>query len=58
MEWNKENPKKEGSYLCFMVDGYIKMCFYDETGGWSDMWETTLKGEVKYWQNLPKAPTQ
>lgn len=41
-----------------MADGYIKMCFYDEVGWWTDMWETTLKGEVKYWQNLPEAPVE
>jgi hypothetical protein len=58
MKWIKEEPKEEGSYLCFMEDGYIKMCYYCEVGGWLDMWKTTLEGDVKYWQPLPEPPTE
>ena len=57
MDWIKEKPKKEGSYLCFMDNGYIKMCYYNSKE-WLDMWETTLKGDVKYWQKLPQAPKE
>jgi len=47
-----ENPKNEGSYLCRMDNCYIKMCYY--TGAeWLDMWETTLKGEVIRWMEIP-----
>jgi hypothetical protein len=57
MDWIKEKPKKEGSYLCFMDSCYIKMCYYNGKE-WLDMWETTLKGDVKYWQKLPKPPNK
>ena len=55
MNWIKDKPKKEGSYLCFMADMYVKMCYYNSKE-WLDMWETTLKGDVKYWQELPEPP--
>ena len=48
-----ENPKNEGSYLCRMDNCYIKMCYYTGTE-WLDMWETTLKGEVIRWMEIPK----
>ena len=57
MDWIKETPKKGGSYLCFMDNCYIKMCYYNGKE-WLDMWETTLKGGVKYWQKLPKPPKE
>ena len=57
MNWIKEMPKKEGSYLCFMDNCYIKMCYYNGKE-WLDMWETTLKGDVKYWQKLPQQPKE
>jgi len=50
-EWITETPEKEDSYLCFMDNGYIKMCYYNGKE-WFDMWETTLKGTVKKWQPL------
>lgn len=59
MDWIKEKPKKEGSYLCFMDNCYIKMCYYkDKDKEWLDMWKTTLKGDVKYWQKLPQPPKE
>lgn len=53
--WNKDNPTKEGSYLCFMVNGYIKMCYYNGEF-WLDMWKNKLEGEVDCWKNLPEHP--
>lgn len=57
MEWINVNEQlpKEGSYLCFMNDCYIKMCYYNNTY-WADMWTTDLKGIVRYWMPLPKSP--
>ena len=47
-----EEPKLEGEFICRMNDGYIKMCHY--TGAkWLDMWETTLKGEIIRWMEIP-----
>jgi len=47
-----EEPTNEGSYVCIMSNGYIKLCYYTSTG-WLDMWETTLKGEVIKWMEIP-----
>jgi len=47
-----EQPKKEASYVCRMSNGYIKLCYYTSTE-WLDMWETTLKGEVIRWMEIP-----
>lgn len=45
---------KEGTYLCRMTDGYIKICYW--TGyEWKDMWKDTLEGEVKEWMEVPKS---
>ena len=57
MEWKNVNevPLTEGNYLCFLQNGFIKMCFYNEKE-WLDMWETTLKGKVIYWMPVPKSP--
>ncbi len=44
---------KEGSYICRMDNGYIKMCYWN-TREWLDMWETTLKGEVIRWMEIPE----
>ena len=52
-----DTPKNEGSYLCRMDNCYIKMCYYTGTE-WLDMWETTLKGEVIRWMEIPKELTQ
>jgi hypothetical protein len=57
MNWIKAKPKKKGSYLCFMDNGYIKMCYYNGKE-WFDMWETTLKGTVKKWQPLQQEQKQ
>jgi len=46
------NPEVEGSYLCFMETGYIKMCYYTD-GTWADMWHLGLLGTVKDWTYLP-----
>jgi hypothetical protein len=53
-KWNETKPT-EGSYLCFMDNCYVKMCYFNGVE-WLDMWDTTLKGTVKYWMNLPKQP--
>ena len=58
MEWKNVNeilPKEGNNYLCFLKNGFIKMCFYNDKE-WFDMWETTLNGEVTYWMPLPKSP--
>ena len=56
MEWiSDEVSKKAGSYLCFMENGYVKMCYWDGQD-WADMWETSLKGKVKHFMKLPKMP--
>jgi len=57
MKWMNVNKllPKEGNYLCFLQNGFIKMCFYNEKE-WHDMWETTLKGEVRFWMPLPPSP--
>ena len=52
---NNDLKPTEGSYLCFMDNCYVKMCYYSGTE-WLDMWKTTLDGNVKYWMNLPKQP--
>jgi hypothetical protein len=51
--WNKTNPTIENeSYICRMVDGYIKMCYW--TGSeWLDMWQPTLDAVVKEWMHVP-----
>ena len=53
-QWSDKTPE-EGSYLCFMDNCYVKMCYFNGVE-WLDMWDTTLKGTVKYWMNLPKQP--
>lgn len=58
----KDRLPEEGSYLCFMFDGYIKMCYYapndeDAKFGWLDMWRAYLDGTVTHWQPLPQPPT-
>jgi hypothetical protein len=35
-----------------MDNAYIKMCYWDGDE-WLDMWETTLKGVVKQWMEIP-----
>jgi len=57
MKWIDVNNRlpKEGNYLCFMDNGYIKMCYYDNIY-WTDMWETNLYGTVKFWMPLPQSP--
>ena len=56
MEWiSDKEVKKTGSYLCFMENGYVKMCYWDGKY-WADMWETSLKGKVKHFMKLPKMP--
>jgi len=53
-QWiSDKESKKAGSYLCFMENCYVKMCYWDGQE-WADMWETTLKGKVKRFMNLPK----
>ena len=52
MEWKTDNPKKIGEYICRMDNAYIKMCYWDGDE-WLDMWETTLKGVVKQWMEIP-----
>jgi len=54
-EWieTSERDPKEGSYLCFMENCFVKMCYFNGDD-WLDMWETTLKGNVKRWMVLPK----
>jgi len=52
-----EQPKKEGSYVCRMSNGYIKLCYYTSTE-WLDMWETTLKGEIIRWMEIPNELNQ
>ena len=48
-------PDRQGSYLCFMDNCYVKMCFWNESE-WLDMWQSDLKGTVLYWMKLPEAP--
>ena len=56
MKWIKEGTeKKAGSYLCFMDDCYVKMCYWDGQD-WTDMWQITLKGKVKHFMTLPRLP--
>jgi len=50
--WKTKNPTKEGDYLCRMDNAYIKMCHWDKQN-WTDMWETSLKGDVKRWTTIP-----
>lgn len=50
--WHKHDPNKEGSYICRMKNGYIKMCHWGTTK-WTDIWQTTLDGEVKEWMHIP-----
>ena len=50
----KERPQP-GSYLCFMGNGYAKMCYYDGVQ-WTDMWKNTMAGHVKYWMVIPNTP--
>lgn len=57
MKWkNLNSVPGEGSYLCFMENCYVKMCYFTGTGSWLDMWSLTISGKVKYWANLPKLP--
>ena len=52
-KWTKEYPEYSGSYICRMVGGFIKMCYW--TGGeWLDMWQSNLIGVVKEWIKIPK----
>jgi len=53
-QWSDKTPE-EGSYLCFMNNCYVKMCYFNGVE-WLDMWKTTLDGTVKYWMNLPNQP--
>lgn len=50
--WNKENPKNTGDYICRMQDGYIKMCHWNGIL-WLDMWKTTIDGIVLEWMDIP-----
>ena len=51
-EQTKTNKMREGTYVCRMTDGYVKMCYW--TGcEWKDMWKDTLEGEVKEWMEVP-----
>ena len=50
--WNKENPKHAGEYICRMQNGYVKMCHWNGTT-WYDMWKQTIDGIVKEWMNIP-----
>ena len=45
-------PFKTGSYLCFMNNSYVKMCYFNGVY-WMDMWKSTLDGGVDYWMILP-----
>jgi hypothetical protein len=48
-----KTPSTKGTYICRMDNAYIKICYW--TGDeWRDMWETTLKGVVKKWIEIPK----
>lgn len=50
--WNQENPKHAGDYICRMQNGYVKMCHWNGTT-WYDMWKQTIDGIVKEWMNIP-----
>ena len=59
MEWisvNDRLPESGKSVLGYMNNGYIKMVFHHLNGSFSDMFDTTLKGEVYFWMYLPKSP--
>ena len=47
-----KNPKDIKAYLCRMENSFIKMCFWNGKE-WLDLWETTLKGIVKKWIEIP-----
>lgn len=51
----EHEPTGSGSYLCFMLNCYIKMCYFDGEK-WLDMWQSELSGYVSYWRLLPESP--
>ena len=36
--WRTEKPKREGDFICRMMNAYIKMCHWTGTE-WLDMWK-------------------
>ena len=52
----KDRLPEEGSYLCFMKNGYVKMCYFENLE-WRDMWQVFFTGTVTHWQPLPEPPT-
>ena len=50
--WRTEKPKREGYFICRMMNAYIKMCHWTGTE-WLDMWKTTLDGVVIEWMVIP-----
>ena len=54
--WRTENPKREGDFICRMMNAYIKMCHWTGTE-WLDMWKTTLDGVVIEWMVIPYEET-
>jgi DNA polymerase-3 subunit epsilon len=48
-------PEKTISYLCFMANGHMKVCFF--TGAeWLDILQNTLEGVVTHWMARPPSP--
>lgn len=54
--WRTENPKREGDFICRMMNAYIKMCHWTGTE-WLDMWKPTLDGVVIEWMVIPYEET-
>ena len=50
--WKTESPKKEGDFICRMMNAYIKMCHWTGTE-WLDMWKNTLDDVVIEWMVIP-----
>lgn len=52
-KWKSDAPKVRGSYLCRMGNCSIKMCYWN-CYEWEDMWESSLKGTVVKWTEIPR----
>jgi hypothetical protein len=55
--WHQDPPKENGSYICRMDTGSIKLRIY-EKGQWYEPWSTNSLGTVVEWMHIPYNQTK